>query len=126
MTCFEFIIGERPKSLRDDTFLLVICKGISTLAIRSPQITWSTFTEIVKLVKDLKGWLLKKIAEKELYGAYYELKLILIFTPKNLDPFSFKMLSFAENATDLPIKVFNGFQDIHADFSELFSIPGLV
>jgi len=126
MTCFEFLIGEEPESLRDDTFMLVVCKGMSTLAIRSPRVSWRTFTNIIKLVKDLREWLLKKIADEKLYGAYYELKLILIFTPNDLDPLSYKMLTFAETVTRLPIKVFVGFQDIHADFAELFSIPGLV
>ena len=126
MTCFEFTIGSGSESLKDDTFFLVVCRGMSILAIRSPRVSWKTFNEVVRTVKDLKEWLLKKIAEEELYGAYYELRLILIFTPENPDPLSYKAVSLAESATGLPIKVFIGFQDIHADFSELFSIPGLI
>ena len=126
MTCFEFLIGEEPESLRDDTFMLVVCKGMSTLAVRAPKVTWRTFINVTNLVRDLREWLLKKIADERLYGAYYELRLILIFTPEDPDPLSYKMLALAETITKLPIKVFIGFQDIHADFAELFSIPGLV
>ena len=126
MTCFEFLIGKEPSSLNEDTYLLVVCRGMSLLAVRSSNISWETFFNIVKLTKDLRAWLLRKIANEKLYGAYYELKLILVFTPRKPDPFSYKMLSLAENLTGLPVKLYVGYSDIHPDFAEMFSIPGLI
>ncbi len=126
MTCFEFVIGKRPSSLAEDTYVLVVCKGMSILAIRAPKITWETFANIINLVEDLRRWLLKEIADEKLYGALFELKLVLIFTPIKPDPLSYKALMFAENVIKLPIKTFIGFYDIHASFSDLLSIPGMV
>jgi hypothetical protein len=125
MTCFEFIISEEPVSLDKDIYILVVCKGMSFLAVRSSRISWETFHGIIKTVNELRKGLLKKIADERLYGAYYELKIVLIFTPKEPDALSNKMLAFAENVIGLPIKIFIG-SDIPSDFSEFLSIPEMV
>jgi hypothetical protein len=126
MTCFEFIISKEPTSLDEDVYILVVCKGMSLLAIRSPKISWETFHGIVEIADELRKGLLKKLANERLYGAYYELKMVLIFTPEKPDTLSHKMLAFAESVIGLPIKLFVGFPDIPPDFSEFLSIPEMV